>query len=82
MSNKVLTANLFFKVFFRFIFSFVSLFFFRPSVGIVFTAIQKREMMEEATVRETLLMILPLILFFFLFPSVTEASQMIAIGKS
>ena len=81
MSNKVLTVNLFFKFFFRFIFSFVLLFF-RHSVGIVFTAIQKREMMEEATVRETLLMILPLILFFFLFPSVTEASQMIAIGKS
>ena len=81
MSSKVLTVNLFFKVFLGLS---LVLFrcFFRNSVGILFTAIQKREMMGEATVWETLLMILPLILFFFLFPSVTEASQMIAIGKS
>ena len=80
MSNKVLTPNLFFWFFLGLHLVLFSCFL--RSVGIVFTAIQKREMMEEATVRETLLMILPLILFFFLFPSVTEASQMIAIGKS
>ena len=80
MSNKVLTANLFFLVFLGLYLVLFSCFL--HSVGIVFTAIQKRKMMDEATVRETLLMILPLILFFLLFLSVTEASQMIAIGKS